>query len=127
MKRPVKEHLFWNLVEPTGFCWLYKGGQTRGGYGNYENHRAHRLAYELLVGSIPEGLQLDHLCRVRLCVNPDHLEPVTPAEHARRSHWGACRRGHPYTEANTYWTRGSRNCRACRALALRRMRARRRL
>lgn len=99
------------------------------------NVLAHRHAYELLKGPIPEGMQLDHTChnadpacrddrncRHRKCVNPDHLDVVTnrvnilrgktlPAKQAARTH---CPRGHPYTEANTYLYRGKRQCRACR-------------
>lgn len=76
-------------VDQTTGCWLFIGGQTGDGYGRFSvNGRLevpHRTAYEMFVGEIPAGLQLDHLCRTRHCVNPDHLEPVTPSENIRRS------------------------------------------
>lgn len=75
-------------VEPTGFCWLWVGGINNYGYGqtsyNGVNQSAHRAVYQILIGPIPEGLQLDHLCHIRDCVNPDHLEPVTKRENAAR-------------------------------------------
>lgn len=79
---------------------------------------AYRFAYEFLVGPIPDGLELDHLCRVRLCVNPAHLEPVTHAENNKRAGVAKthCKWGHPYNEANTYRRRdrpGNRQCRVC--------------
>src|SRR5687768_15914191 len=72
---------FWSKVNKRGAggCWLWAGSTGRGGYGQYfydgRMRKPHRIAYELLVGPIPEGLQLDHLCSVRTCVNPTHLEP----------------------------------------------------
>lgn len=101
---PVMAGAFWSKVQYTPGCWLWLGALGRGGYG-LSRHRGvlsvvHRVAYELLVGPIPEGLQLDHLCRVRHCVNPDHLEPVTALENVRRSRgWfntpaHECARGH---------------------------------
>lgn len=86
---------------------------------------AHRAVYEALVGPIPEGLELDHLCKNRLCVNPDHLEPVTHQENVKRGRAGYhrkplqthCKRNHPFDEENTYVTSsGKRQCRACKAL-----------
>lgn len=108
-------------------CWLWPGGLNTKGYVTtmFEGRRiqAHRLAYELLVGPIPEGLRLDHLCRVRHCLNPAHLEPVTDRENAlrgvgicsinaRKTH---CSHGHPYDDENTLPRVGSRGryCRAC--------------
>lgn len=124
---------FWSKVEavhPLG-CWEWTGAKVRGGYGRYRlggggrEVMAHRYAYEELVGPIPEGMVLDHLCRNTACVNPDHCEPVTHAENVRRGCSGAvngarergkthCPQGHPYDRANTYTSRaGSRHCRAC--------------
>lgn len=91
----------------------------------------HRWSYTHLVGEIPEGRQLDHLCRVRNCVNPAHLEPVpakinthrgmSPAAlNLRKTH---CLNGHPFDEENTRWYRGTRNCRACQRERLRKWRA----
>lgn len=126
---PIEER-FWTKVDVRGpdECWLWTAGRFTGGYGQVELGRrpwgAHRIAYELTVGPIPKGLQIDHLCRVILCVNPKHLEAVTPrvntlrsdgitARHARQTH---CWRGHPFDEENTYVYRGGRTCRACRRI-----------
>lgn len=77
---------FWSKVDDHNeeVCWPWQGGSVRDGYGQFHLHarrkvQAHRYAYEQLIGPIPEGLTLDHLCRNRLCVNPKHLEPVTHA------------------------------------------------
>lgn len=92
------EDRFWSLVgqgesarDGLGSCWLWQGRLGSKGYGRLDPSRgqhllAHRFAYEHLIGPIPSGLQLDHLCRVRSCVNPYHLDPVTLAENVRREH-----------------------------------------
>lgn len=120
---------FWARVDASGDCWEWTGATVKG-YGAVRIKRrlwyAHRFAYELLVGPIPQGLELDHLCRNLPCVNPDHLEPVTHAENMRRgSQRGGrvlaalnrskthCPRGHPYDEASTAVYRGQRHCRLC--------------
>lgn len=112
---------FWAKVSPspTG-CWLWTSSCDSSGYGSFSLDRrtygAHRLSYLTLRGPIPEGLQIDHLCRVTRCVNPDHLEPVTDLENKRRRFaiYTHCRNGHEYTDANTYHRpSGRRDCRQC--------------
>ena len=113
-------------VEVEGDCWMWQVGLNTDGYGGAwrsgKNHLAHRYVYEFLVGSIAEGMTLDHLCRVRNCVNPDHLEAVTNRENIRRGrgHAGinarktSCKRGHAFTKENTRMTpQVYRVCRAC--------------
>lgn len=103
-------------------CWLWEGTLSKSGYGRFYRPEiqaeafAHRLAYEAAVGPIPDGLTLDHLCRVTRCVNPHHLEPVTLAENIRRAAAATthCPQGHAYDTANTYRDPlGRRRCRAC--------------
>lgn len=102
-------------LAPDG-CWLWNGRLNASGYGVFHQTPAHRLVYELLVGPIPDGLVLDHLCRVRHCVNPDHLEPITQEENMRRARLTSCRRGHPLSDDNVYVTpsTGSRTCLTCK-------------
>lgn len=78
---------FWGYVQPTGFCWEWNG-QMDNGRARYAGRGAHTIAYEALVGPVPDGLTLDHLCRMPACVNPDHLEPVTASENTKRA-WSA--------------------------------------
>lgn len=116
-------------AEPDG-CWTWLGPVQSSGYGwgRVGNVRglAHRLFYEEANGPIPDGLQIDHLCRNRLCVRPDHLEAVTQrtnllrgegvaGANARKTH---CPKGHPYDEQNTYQWGNQRKCLACRRAPL---------
>lgn len=111
-------------VIKTDTCWLWEGAQTHNGYGNGGGKMAHRAVYEDLVGPIPEGLTLDHLCRVRLCVNPAHLEPVTIGENIRRSPRAIsseCKYGHQYrSQSKFYQIKGARRCHECHATRERR-------
>lgn len=136
--RPPAER-FWAKVKKTDTCWLWEG-TTWNGYGQVFVNTArgsvpaHRFAYELLVDSIPDGLQIDHLCRNPCCVNPEHLEPVTKrenvlrgvgasAQNTRKTH---CIRGHEFSGANLYLhPDGYRVCRACKALLERGYKAKR--
>lgn len=107
------------VVDPSG-CWIWQRSRSRDGYGwaslHNKTHQAHRLVYKLLAGEPPEGMHLDHLCRVRHCVNPAHLEPVTPGENIRRSTltpagMTECAKGHGELSE----MRGQRRCLACLA------------
>lgn len=125
--------------EPLTGCWLWTGGVVSGGYGKFfsDNHTtlAHRWAYEHFKGIIPNTLQLDHKCRVRCCVNPDHLEPVTARENllrgigpsANNSRKTNCIHGHPLKGYNVQHFKNhpnKRGCRLCRLETVRRWRER---
>lgn len=123
---PLHER-FWAKVDKTDECWLWTGARNGDGYGYIQvegrSTRAHGWSYLWACGAVPVGLVLDHLCRVRHCVRPDHLQPVPErinllrgesfaAENAVKTH---CPAGHEYDEANTARdSRGSRYCRACK-------------
>lgn len=111
-------HVRRNIAPGDGGCWLWTRSKSPDGYGwaSYRNrtHQAHRLVYTFVYGSVPDGMHLDHLCRVRHCVNPDHLEPVTPRENLLRGDtataWRKCQRcGSEYTQLKT-----QRRCIPCR-------------
>lgn len=125
------------VPEPNSGCWLWTGALYTQGYGSFwdgaKSVRAHRFAYEYFVGPIPDGLMTDHLCRVRCCINPKHLELVTPRENTLRgisfaavnSKLTHCKRGHELTKENTriYPVGGVwRRCRICDSALARRMR-----
>lgn len=121
-----------------GGCWEWTASKTAGGYGRYSvgyaTFLAHRYAYQVVVGPIPGGLQLDHLCRNRACVNPAHLEPVTARQNTLRGQSPAslnstkthCQRGHALVEGNIYHKLSNgRPCRQCRQCVFEDTRARR--
>src|SRR3990167_6104016 len=114
------------IPEPNSGCWLWVGGVRGKGYGAFwfdgKSVQAHRFAYEAYVGPFPEGMIADHGCRVRLCVNPWHVEPVTnqenilrgiglPSLNVLKTH---CPQGHEYSVGNTVRRDGDRHCRTCR-------------
>lgn len=132
LPRPLADR-FWEKVEKTDGCWFWRGtkswGASRQDYGVIGLGRkgegqdyAHRVAYALAKGPIPDGYYIDHLCRNTLCVRPDHLEAVTPREnvlrgdtiaarHAARTH---CPQGHPYEPPHLWVDKhGYRHCRTC--------------
>lgn len=133
MKPLTYENLIENVeYEPNSGCWLWSGLLDRQGYGRVwevvagvtRATTAHKALYLSVVGPVPTGLELDHRCRTRCCVNPAHLEPVTHQENCRRGARGVlrplvthCINGHEYDEANTrtYFRRDGRKRRACRA------------
>jgi hypothetical protein len=123
---PVEDR-FWtyvHIIHPFG-CWWWTGATANRGYSSFRyegrSQPAHRVAWKLLVGPIPDGMELDHRCRNVLCVNPDHMRVVThkvnslagyapPAMNARKTH---CIRGHEFTPENTGKTRNGRRCPTC--------------
>jgi hypothetical protein len=121
---PVDRFMSKVMPVPTG-CWLWTGGVSKWGYGKFKVEgrtlAAHRWGYEALVGPVPEGLQIDHRCRVRSCVNPSHLDAVTCRENllrgdtfqARNAAKTHCPKGHPYSGDNLMLSAGGRYCRTC--------------
>ena len=147
--RPSLTARFWSKVDKQGplpayaphlgRCWLWTASKTGAGYGHFWDGKrlvyAHRWLYEQKRGLIPDGFEPDHLCRVRACVNDDHIEAVTHQENvlrgagvasanAKKTH---CSQGHPYDEANTYLVGGGRHrmCRECNRKKQRRQYAKR--
>lgn len=124
---PTFESRFWSKVQKTDTCWNWTAALNNKGYGQIGlgGHRgrsvlAHRASWELHKGPIPYGATLDHLCRNRRCVNPDHLDAVAHAVNVERGDAGAlnaarteCPSGHPYDAVNTYLYDGRRYCKSC--------------
>lgn len=118
------------VVEAESGCWLWTGQVDRGGYGRTvvspSSGLVHRLFYSVLVGNLVPGMHVDHMCRNKICCNPDHLEQVTPKENDRRKIAALggryrvingkhlCRRGHEFTEENTRMERAGRRCLTCK-------------
>jgi hypothetical protein len=150
---PPPEVRFWNRVNTEQECWSWGGAHDRYGYSvfsiNNKSVKVHRYAYELLVGPIPDGLTIDHLCSNAGCVNPEHMEPVSASENTRRAAlrrpkkepapkkpdgrktrvWPVlthCPHGHEFTQANTKLQEGTKVCRKCCALRQRAYTARKR-
>jgi HNH endonuclease len=145
LPRTLSELFLRAVIAPTSGCLVWDGRMTRGGYGQIglsakhaaelgssRTYLVHRLAWELANGPIPKGMQIDHLCRNRACINPKHLEVVTASENTRRGLGPAasairmramvkaraaaithCPQGHEYTPENTYLHNGMRTCRTC--------------
>lgn len=121
------EERFWNYVDATGDCWEWTGSRNPNGYGRFcptshTSTTAHRFAWQALIGPIPDEMEVDHLCRNRGCVNPDHLEVVTHHENCHRGYlvWMVhrarthCKHGHAFTPENTgEQYHGGRFCRIC--------------
>lgn len=124
MRTPILDRFVRHIAPQENGCWLWTAQIKRDGYGRlrdgYRMRLAHRISYELFIGPVPEET-IDHLCRNRACVNPDHLESVTMRVnilrgfgiamlHKRQTH---CKNGHPFDGENTYMWHGYRHCRAC--------------
>ncbi len=141
MAKQIVADRFWSKVVPSSTgCWIWIGCRQPSGYGKFclakgRTVLVHRWAYEMLIGPIEHGKQIDHLCRVRQCVNPTHMEPVTPHINTLRGAKTSqthCPQGHPYDDANTYRKAFDRHlthrqCRTCAKLYQRRLRERRKV
>ena len=129
-----EQQRFDSYVDRTGECWLWVGDKNWAGYGRFylrgKRYLAHRVSFRAAGNRLVDGLVLDHLCRVRNCVNPAHLEQVTYRENSVRGETGQatgrknaalthCKWGHPFSDENTYWAKGGRGCVTCRRSASR--------
>ena len=118
----------WNKIKLDGECWIWQEGLDKDGYPNYirfggKRYRPHRLVYELYIGELDLNLTIDHLCRNKICIRPEHLEQVSAKVNGLRgnTYQGInsrkihCTQGHPYDKKNTYYRSddGSRVCKIC--------------
>lgn len=138
---PYRLELFRSHVDTNGDCWNWTGCLDKDGYGQFKVEgsvrRAHRVAYSVANGPIPDGLVIDHLCRNRACVNADHLEPVTNLENIKRGDGAgggpgrppatACKYGHEFTAENSMPVKNGKRCRTCHRAYHRDYQANRRL
>ncbi|MGN7160856.1 HNH endonuclease signature motif containing protein [Sphingomonas sp. SAFR-052] len=125
-------------IDVASRCWVWTGGISRQGYGRVKvrgrDYKAHRFSWETFKGPIPDNLTIDHLCKNKACVNPDHLEPVTSRENILRSDGASavnarkthCNAGHPFSGDNLYMLRGNRICRECGRVSARNYQRRKR-
>jgi hypothetical protein len=119
MNVPIEEYIRTRYTINDRGCWIWKLRVESKGYGqvwhsDFYGDMAHRVSYLVHVGPIPPDLQLDHLCRVKNCINPDHLEPVTNAENMRRRFaLNLCLKGHKLEEGNLVVFSGTRRCKIC--------------
>ena len=131
------DNRFWYKVDKMGCCWYWIASTHSNGYGQFSYHGknklAHRLSYEDKYGDIPQGLVMNHICRTRHCVNPDHLEVITLEKNIQigisvnrnKTH---CKREHEYTEENTHIrSTGFRQCRTCALISKRKYNQRKKL
>lgn len=124
--KALKRYLSKITINNSTNCWEWNAGKFNSGYGAFSLNGfvkyAHRVSYEHYVGNIPENFQIDHLCRVRGCVNPEHLEPVTFEENIKRSSLSNvskthCINGHIFDDKNTYMrSNNKRECKECHRL-----------
>lgn len=119
--RDSKEYILSRIKVDENGCWNYPYSLQTNGYARIQGEYAHRASYEIFKSRIPEGLTIDHLCKNKICVNPQHMEAVTaventmrssaiPATNARKTH---CMRGHPFSGNNLLVYAGKRQCRIC--------------
>lgn len=129
MNTPLPQWLIDRTLPGPGGCLIWQGSTSKGGYARSNSVAIHRQAYLEVIGPFDQSLEIDHLCRVPLCVNPFHLEPVTHLENMRRRYemYTTCANGHEFTPQNTYVKpSGHRQCRACNRAAARRYATRKR-
>lgn len=122
---PILQSVLDRVVAGHNNCWVYIGFKNKKGYGSFLGKWVHRVTYQEMIGPIPDGFDIDHLCKNRSCCNPAHLEPVTHQENVRRGDTGNpqrgrthCPSGHEYSKENTkIEANGSRSCRTCKRMS----------